>query len=50
MKLDAWLLGSIAMVCVGPPLFCKPAGSRLSVVLLLTLVPLKPQVPSFEML
>ncbi len=40
MKSTASLFGSSAIVCVGPPLFCKPAGSRFSVVLSLMLVPL----------
>jgi hypothetical protein len=51
MKSTAWLFGSSAIVFVGPPLFCKPIGSRFSVVLLSALVPLLVgQLPSSEML
>src|SRR5580704_8461829 len=49
-KSIAWLPDSIAIVCVGPPLFCNPSGSSFSVVLLFLLVPLKPQLLSSEML
>jgi hypothetical protein len=49
-KIDASLFASSAIVWVGPPLFANPARSRFSVVLLLMLVPVKPQVPSSEML
>src|ERR1700722_2679554 len=50
IKSTASLFGLSAIVCVGPPLFCNPSGSRCKVVLSLTLVPLKPQVPSSEIL
>jgi len=51
MKPTAWLFGSGATVCVGPPLFCNPIGSRFSVLLPLMLVALpNPHVVSSEML
>ena len=55
--LIAGLPGSRAMVCVGPPLFAKPAGSSWGLVLQNELpvvavqpVPVKPHVAPFSML